>query len=80
MSDTLNSWIIGRARTPRGLSYYTWAPNKFAAGASLLALIAADLGLNVEAYRAFAKSQVGGQRETERECHVITTRKGWGQR
>lgn len=58
VADTLNSWVVGRAHTPRGLNYYTWAPNKFAASASFLALQAADLGINVQPYRRFAKSQV----------------------
>jgi len=32
---------MGREKTPLGLSYYTWAPNKYAASASFIALLAA---------------------------------------
>lgn len=46
-------------RTPKGLAYYmSWGPLRWAANTAFLGLLAADYGLEEQAYRQFAKSQI----------------------
>lgn len=55
----MNGWFNMR-KTPKGLAFFNqWAPNRYAANTAFLALLAADLGLNTDAYRGFGAQQVG---------------------
>lgn len=46
-------------RTPKGLAYLMeWGPNRFAASAAFMGLIAAELGIKPDEYRSFAVQQI----------------------
>ncbi|XP_064612033.1 endoglucanase E-4-like [Liolophura sinensis] len=57
----LRNWMPGGnvPYTPKGLAYRDkWGPNAYAANAALVALMAAENGLNVDKYRAWAEKQI----------------------
>lgn len=54
----MDTWLT-RQRTPKGLSWYIeWGPLRYATNTAFLALLAADYGINTNAYRSWARSQV----------------------
>lgn len=58
---SLQQWLPGGSvpYTPKGLAWrIKWGANRYSANTAFLALLAADKGLNSEAYSAFGKNQI----------------------
>lgn len=58
---SLNEWLPGGSvhYTPKGLAWrIRWGANRYAANTAFLALLAADKGLNSEAYELFGRNQI----------------------
>merc|ERR1711976_1141498 len=55
----MNYWFHTVHKTPKGLAWADqWGPLRYAANAAFMALVAADLGIQVDASRNFARTQI----------------------
>jgi endoglucanase len=63
MNQTKNfcDWVVNDApMSPKGMVYLDqWGSLRHAANVALICLNAAELGINVDTYRSFAKKQIG---------------------
>lgn len=59
ITNFIDHWLYKIRYTPKGLAWRSkWSPNRYAASASLVMMVAADLGIRVDQCNKFAENQI----------------------